>query len=168
MALLRPVAESDAARLLVRLRLSNADMDAVARIASATEMPTADSDPRVLRRWLSRHGRVVMRGLSRIEIASSRTGHGIKDPRMVVDSWSMLRAELRTSPPLKVDDLAIDGGDLKRMGLKPGPVFGEILNELLEHVLEEPQRNQKTILAHEVKEILGRRSVKLDVDADNL
>tara|TARA_B100000401_G_C52190076_1_gene431931 strand:+ start:102 stop:365 length:264 start_codon:yes stop_codon:yes gene_type:complete len=87
---------------------------------------------------------------------------------MVVDSWSRLRAELRTSPPLKVDDLAINGGDLKRMGLKPGPVFGEILNELLEHVLEEPQRNQKTILAHEVKEILGRRSVKFDADADNL
>tara|TARA_B100001123_G_C14675887_1_gene775404 strand:+ start:66 stop:329 length:264 start_codon:yes stop_codon:yes gene_type:complete len=87
---------------------------------------------------------------------------------MVVDSWNMLRAELRTSPPLKVDDLAIDGGDLKRMGLKPGPVFGEILNELLEHVLEEPQRNQKTILAHEVKQILGRRSLKLDADVDNL
>ena len=167
-ALLRPVAESDAARLLVRLRLSNADMDAVARIASATELPSADSDPRVLRRWLSRHGRGVMRGLSRIEIASARTGHGSKDPRMVVDSWNMLRAELRTSPPLKVDDLAIDGGDLKRMGLKPGPVFGEILNELLEHVLEEPQRNQKTILAHEVKQILGRRSLKLDADVDNL
>ena len=109
-----------------------------------------------------------MRGLSRIEIASARSGRGSKNLRMVVDSWSRLRADLRTSPPLKVDDLAIDGGDLKKMGLKPGPVFGEILNELLEHVLEEPQRNQKAILAHEVEKILQRRSVKIDGEADSL
>ena len=167
-ALLRPVVESDAVGLLVRLRLSNADTDAVARLASATDLPSADLDPTLLRRWLSRHGRAVMRGLSRIEIASARSGRGSKNLRMVVDSWSRLRAELRTSPPLKVDDLAIDGGDLKKMGLKPGPVFGEILNELLEHVLEEPQRNQKAILAHEVEKILQRRSVKIDGEADSL
>jgi len=54
------------------------------------------------------------------------------------------------------------------MAHKPGPVFGEILNELLEHVLEEPQRNQKAILAHEVEKILQRRSVKIDGEADSL
>ena len=165
-ALLRPVAESDAARLLVRLRLSRADTDAVAKVASAPDLPPAESDSKNLRHWLSRHGKEVMRALSRIEIAAARSGRGSKNPSMVVDAWRNLRTELRAAPPLSLDELAINGGDLKRLGLKPGPVFGEILSELLDQVLDEPDRNQKGSLVQEVEEILRRRAIRIERKVD--
>jgi hypothetical protein len=85
---------------------------------------------------------------------------------MVVDAWRNLRAELRAAPPLSLDELAINGGDLKRLGLKPGPVFGEILSELLDQVLDEPDRNQKGSLVQEVEEILRRRAIRIERKVD--
>jgi tRNA nucleotidyltransferase (CCA-adding enzyme) len=40
-----------------------------------------------------------------------------------------------------VGELALDGGDLIRMGMKPGPQFRRVLEELLEQVLEDPALN---------------------------
>ena len=52
----------------------------------------------------------------------------------------------QTKQPLSVRDLAINGTDLIGLGLKPGPLFGKILNNALELVLEQPESNQKEIL----------------------
>jgi tRNA nucleotidyltransferase (CCA-adding enzyme) len=45
-------------------------------------------------------------------------------------------------PPLSVGDLAIGGRELQDMGLRPGPRFGEILDELLERVMDDPSLNE--------------------------
>jgi hypothetical protein len=45
-----------------------------------------------------------------------------------------------------VADLAVDGSDLIRSGLKPGPRFGRILDGLLERVLEDPSANRRETL----------------------
>ena len=74
----------------------------------------------------------------------------------VVASWLAARTVLSGHPPLKVSDLAVDGGNLIRMGLKPGPSFGRILDSLLSWVLEDPSRNQEPALEDRVQEILGR------------
>ena len=39
--------------------------------------------------------------------------------------------------------LAVTGRDLIQAGYKPGPELGEVLKEMLEHVLEEPSDNTK-------------------------
>jgi hypothetical protein len=45
--------------------------------------------------------------------------------------------------------LAIDGDDLVReLGLRPGPIVGRLLDELMEAVLEDPVLNRReTLLA---------------------
>ncbi len=53
---------------------------------------------------------------------------------------------------LKVEDLDIDGNDLKNIGMKPGPGMGEILRDLLEVVIEDPVLNDKKKLLDIVKE----------------
>lgn len=53
---------------------------------------------------------------------------------------------LAAEEPLKVTDLAIDGNDLKEMGLCPGPIFSKILNGCLAEVIENPERNTKEYL----------------------
>ena len=38
------------------------------------------------------------------------------------------------------------GSDLIKLGMKPGKVIGETLNDLLQVVLEHPEKNKKEIL----------------------
>ena len=54
---------------------------------------------------------------------------------------------------LRIADLAINGSDLKQLGIKPGPEMGEILRTILNEVLGDPDMN--------TKEILIRRASKL-------
>ena len=53
---------------------------------------------------------------------------------------------LREEPPLTIADLALDGSDLKELGLPPGPRFGEIFRYLLEEVLDRPELNNRADL----------------------
>jgi len=53
--------------------------------------------------------------------------------------------------PLSISDLAIDGNDLIRMGLRPGPTFARILQDLLDFVLTDPNRNEREVLKARVK-----------------
>ena len=68
--------------------------------------------------------------------------------------WRSARRVLRERPPLTLQDLAINGGDLKALGLAPGPVFGEVLRALHERVLDDPQLNERERLLRIVREEL--------------
>jgi tRNA nucleotidyltransferase (CCA-adding enzyme) len=56
--------------------------------------------------------------------------------------------------PLTLDDPAIGGKDLVKMGSRPGPHFGDILESLLEQVLDDPSRNEPGYLAGEAQLML--------------
>ena len=49
-------------------------------------------------------------------------------------------------------ELAVDGKDLLAAGVQQGKQIGEILSNLLELVLEEPEKNEKEILLSYVRE----------------
>ena len=42
--------------------------------------------------------------------------------------------------------LAVSGKDLLEAGMKPGKEMGNVLNQLLMHVLDYPEDNQKEVL----------------------
>lgn len=52
-------------------------------------------------------------------------------------------------------DLAVSGRDLMEIGMKPGRELGNMLGELLEWVIDDPDCNKKEILCEYVKEKLG-------------
>lgn len=56
---------------------------------------------------------------------------------------------------VSLKDLAVSGKDLIYLGMKPGKELGNMLNELLEWVIDEPSYNKKEILCEYVKEKLG-------------
>jgi tRNA nucleotidyltransferase (CCA-adding enzyme) len=56
-------------------------------------------------------------------------------------------------PPLDVGALELDGRELIRLGLKPGPHFGHILDALLDWVLDDPSRNRHDLLAARALEL---------------
>jgi tRNA nucleotidyltransferase (CCA-adding enzyme) len=52
-----------------------------------------------------------------------------------------LQREIDNGVPLTVQALAINGHDLQRLGIAPGPEMGRLLARMLDHVLDDPSRN---------------------------
>jgi tRNA nucleotidyltransferase (CCA-adding enzyme) len=133
-----------AAAVLTRLRASNAQIARVSELVAAGLTPPDPDDPAVLRHWLARVGPHHLRDLARLWIARRRADpSSFGDPLHAIGA---LRSLLRGGPALSVSDLAIDGRDLIRLGLRPGPHFGRILDRLLGLVLDDPSRNRSEIL----------------------
>ncbi|MDA0328884.1 MAG: CCA tRNA nucleotidyltransferase [Gemmatimonadetes bacterium] len=160
-ALLRPLERQDIAAILTRLRLSNALIEEVARWAGADCIPPSTASEEDVRRWLSTHGSTRLTAVARLDLAAARSGLG-RDARdlakAVVAAWRRARTVRRSRPPLAVGDLLVDGRDLIGMGLRPGPEFGEILEELLDWVLVDPARNEGRVLTARAREIAARRA----------
>jgi hypothetical protein len=68
----------------------------------------------------------------------------------------MLRIAFRD--PLDVADLAVDGDDLRRAGVPPGPSLGRVLQGLVAFVLADPARNEPEALAREALRLAANAS----------
>lgn len=153
------------AALLERLRSSNARIRDVAHlVAWAAYPPDARASEAALRRWLSGAGREALRPLLRIWTASVRADevhHGdarADEPpggpwtrERFLEMSRRLRAIARSGAPLTVAELAFTGRDLIRMGHKPGPRFGEVLDHLLDRAIEDPSVNEPARLDEEAR-----------------
>ena len=71
---------------------------------------------------------------------ASHADRGIDD---LLDVRRRLRAEIERDSPLELKDLAVNGNDLRQIGVAPGPAMGRILNRLLQDVLDDPARNTR-------------------------
>jgi tRNA nucleotidyltransferase (CCA-adding enzyme) len=135
-------------RMLRRLKFSNAETDrAVHLVAQHADFPSPDAPSPELRRWLRRIGREYVRDLFRLRIADLRA-RAADDPRLEDTNrlWKRVRGELGREAPLEIGDLAIGGAELRALGLPPGPLFGDILRDLLERVTDEPELNDRETL----------------------
>ena len=142
--------------ILVRLRFSNAQTDETSQQASASALPGLDANDEAIRRWLSSNSPERLNALARLELARARAHPSvIKTPAEVVDSWRRARLIRATGVPLSISDLAIGGNDLIRIGLRPGPNFSRILEDLLDFVLTDPTQNERGILRAHVEARLG-------------
>jgi hypothetical protein len=55
----------------------------------------------------------------------------------------------RFRDPVELSDLAVDGDDLRRAGIPPGPALGKILQALLDRVIRDPSLNTPGWLVEE-------------------
>jgi tRNA nucleotidyltransferase (CCA-adding enzyme) len=132
----------DAAPVLRRLRVSNAE---VARAAAVTRGPRAPSggDARAVRRWLAAVGRAADDLLA---LEQLRTG--------AEAPWAPTVGEIRVRrEPLTRGDLAVTGADLHALGAV-GPRIGELLAALLDRVLDDPGLNDRSTLLALARELL--------------
>jgi len=141
-------------RLMRRLKFSNAETDrAVHLVAQHADFPAPDAPAPELRRWLRTIGRAYVRDLFRLRAADLRA-RAADDPRLA-DTERLLRRvrrELEGDAPLEIGDLVIGGAELRALGLPAGPVYGEILRELLERVIDDPSLNDRETLMEMVAE----------------
>ena len=59
--------------------------------------------------------------------------------------------------------LAVSGRDLMNLGMRPGVEIGRMLSELLEYVIDNPEKNDKKILCNYVKKKISQRKDRKSV-----
>ena len=65
----------------------------------------------------------------------------------VLAAQALLEDIMATDEPVKISDLALSGRDvMKELGIAPSAAVGEHLQRLMEHVLENPEANNRDIL----------------------
>jgi poly(A) polymerase/tRNA nucleotidyltransferase (CCA-adding enzyme) len=89
---------------------------------------------------------------------ADRLGSGAKKT-----SWRLEEMKERVIEQLNqatdLTDLAINGNDLmKEFNLKPGPILGEVLDQLLEIILETPDKNNQQDLLEEARKIIETKN----------
>ena len=133
---------SDPASLLTRLKCSNKDIERGRAIGKLREKYPDPKQLPVVRRWLSEAGEHVDDLL--VLLAAGPTPHALL-PKVVAS----IRA---AKDPLTLADLAVKGDDLIAAGVRPGPEVGEVLQQLLSAVIEDPVRNTREHLLQRVQE----------------
>ena len=77
-----------------------------------------------------------------------------------LEELNVISEELKASGAVfSIKDLAIDGRDIISLGVKEGPVIGEILEEIFNRYLEEKCVNTKESLTNEAKKLLFKRPI---------
>lgn len=129
------LSSGQAGDILRRLRVANDHTRAVEVWVQAVSMlpvdPPSGAD---LRRWLASVGAPFAQAASQVAAAARGPRYRGFEPRV--------RAALARQPVLRVEQLAVRGGDLLALGLD-GPRVGSTLRSLLDLVLESPSRNRR-------------------------
>lgn len=104
-----------------------------------------DSKEKTYRKWLQKVGKHHWRDLVRLRIAD-RKGNRAKEnrpgmTRHMKDLVRKVRKIINSGQPIFREDLAINGDDLKKLGVRPGKVYKEIFSNMLGIVLNDPSKN---------------------------
>lgn len=150
------VGAATARALMRRLKMSNAQTDRVTHmVAQHAPVPWSGAPLPEWRRWIRRVGRDHLNDLIRLLAADARAGEDPREVQRVAEIARRARAVAREGGAMDPTELAIDGADLRRLGLPPGPLYGEILRDLLERVTDDPALNERETLVRLVAERIG-------------
>ena len=77
-----------------------------------------------------------------------------REDRDIVAIRELYQEALLNDECVTLRQLAVSGRDLMELGMRPGREMGSMLSELLEYVIDDPERNNKETLCAYVKENL--------------
>jgi tRNA nucleotidyltransferase/poly(A) polymerase len=118
-----------------------------------------DSKDKAIKRWLREVGEewydlVTLRIADRRgNMAKQHKPAVTKKMRELIERVNQL---IDSDDPIFDGDLAINGNDLKDLGLKPGPVYQQVFQEVWALVLNEPSKNTKETLTDFIRKGIER------------
>jgi tRNA nucleotidyltransferase/poly(A) polymerase len=136
--------------VLKRLRLPRAEITRITRLIRHHMFAyTPDWTDAAVRRFVRRVGADLLPDLYALRRADNAASGAREPPSGGLDELGARAAKAVAGDPMTPQQLAIDGDDLVReLGLRPGPIVGRLLDELMEAVLEDPVLNRReTLLA---------------------
>lgn len=108
-----------------------------------------------VRRFIARVGEENLDDLFALRIADAssnpKSAFAPEEIELLQKRISDVRAQ---DMAFKISDLDITGNDLMQLGIPKGPKVGEILNQLMDMVLEDPLLNTKGKLLQKAKELI--------------
>jgi tRNA nucleotidyltransferase (CCA-adding enzyme) len=130
-----------ARQALERLRYPGRLRAYVVRLVAAHAFWLDDVDERFARRFLRAHGEELAFDLVTHKQADL-TGKQRPQDELAADRLRALLEQERGQPH-RLEDLAIDGGDLLQLGYHEGPELGRVLDSLLDAVVDDPALNTR-------------------------
>ena len=140
--------ERMAAQILKRLRYDNHTTELVSRLVKWHDVAIAP-EKKAVRRAASRMGKELFPLILEVKAAdlAAQSDYQRAEKREWLERLRSLYEEIeREGDCLTIKDLAVDGRDLIQAGITPGPQLGRTLQEFLEIVLEDPEKNTKEYL----------------------
>ncbi len=112
-----------------------------------------------LRKWVASIGRTRVAAFGRLAAAIWWADRSLGQPAPSAAQARQLHRRLLTiafRDPIEIGDLALDGDDLRRLGVPPGPMLGQLLQQLMEFVLDDPARNAVDTLSEAVQRLVAK------------
>lgn len=146
--------------VLTRLKFPNATVNAVTHLVQEHmfhyESNWGDA---ALRRFIVRIGKDALPDLYNVRLCDMAGMHGVapvpNSPAVerLMELEKRVEKELDKQSALSIKDLAVNGHDLMSLGIPAGKHLGNILQQLLETVLDDPSQNERTTLLEIAKNI---------------
>ena len=164
--LLAGLSPDGAGRVLSRLRSSRAETQSVVLLVEGwhrfgTEIGDSlnlavDPADSLVRRWVAGVGRLQVASFMRLAdgiwAAARDAGQGAPARRGIGKLYRRM-LHIAFAGAIDLGSLVIDGDDLRRTGIPPGPGLGKILQHLLAAVIEDPTRNAADWLLQEARRL---------------
>ena len=150
------VSEELARRILRRLKFDNETIRVVTRLVCYHDY-RVEATPKNVRRAMNRIGVDLFPYYLAVRMADVKAQSPYQRREKIENIVEMRRLYqeiLENKECITLRQLAVGGRDLMNLGMKPGRELGSMLSELLEYVLDDPERNKKDILCDYVKEKL--------------
>ncbi|MCL2804493.1 MAG: CCA tRNA nucleotidyltransferase [Treponema sp.] len=153
------VSSSMCREIMNRLRYSNAEIDKVCHlIKEHMFFYTEDWTDAAVRRFIARIGEEHLKDIYLLRFCDVYGFSGKPpDSRFLMDLISRVEKTLAQGRAFTLKDLAAGGDDLKTLGIPAGKIMGNILKELLETVLDDPQQNTREKLLEIAMKIYNER-----------
>ena len=117
-----------------------------ALIAQSALAVSALATPAALRHFAYNVGLTTAFMLFDLRLADRLGNQPLQPVDDLLDLRQRLQTEIDRKSPLSLQDLAINGHDLQRLGILPGPRMGQILQVLLRQALDDPRCNTRSHL----------------------
>lgn len=132
---------------LRRLKADNATREAADALIHWHDVPIEPAAPAV-RRMLRKLGEDGFRDLLALKRADNLAQNpAYQDRLQTYDALEALAAEaVAENQAFRLKDLAVNGDDLRALGMAPGPAMGALLDRLLEEVVSERLPNEREAL----------------------
>lgn len=140
-----------AEEILRRLRFDNETIVTVRRLVEFHDYGNnVELTPVIVRRAMNRIGEDIFSKFLLVKRADimAQSLYQRREKLEAVEAWDrQYREILARRQCVSLKDLALRGRDLIAAGMKPGPELGAVLQQMLEHVLEEPEDNTREKLS---------------------
>ena len=148
-AVLQFFTEEQIGRILRRLKYDNKTMYNVQGILKFREKPE-EAEPTFIRKALCAMGVPLFSMVLEFRRSQTEKVEALEELSHMMEIEQEI---LRKGDCVSLKELAVTGSDLMAIGCPKGKQIGRILNELLEMVLEAPEKNEKEFLLREAKKL---------------